>query len=173
MTTIAVSEFEIAWDSQVTKGNVKASVAVDKVVVVDNKIYACCGDADCCEALPKWHAAGAKTKKIPEGDWEMLVISERGIKHYTDSMPTGMTSPVPTAIGSGGDFALTALRMGKSAAEAVSVAIGMDIFSGPPVKVLRFDDVFKAAKRKRAVKRKRAGSPAKKTGTLTKRKKAA
>ena len=68
MTTIAVSETEIAWDSQLTNGNVRHQALTEKVSVIGKTIYGCAGDAGACQHAPEWHAKGARVRSAPKGE---------------------------------------------------------------------------------------------------------
>jgi ATP-dependent protease HslVU (ClpYQ) peptidase subunit len=149
MTTIAVNQDEIAWDSQITYGNVRSVMPNDKVTFAYGAIYACAGDAAACEALPTWHKRGAKIKSKPEGPWQMIVVTAKGCFYFTDDQPTGHKISIPFAIGSGQDFALSAMRSGKSPSDAVAIAADFDIYTGHPIKSVKIvPEMFKAPRRK-------------------------
>lgn len=150
MTTIAVTATEIAWDSQSTRGNIRGIAATEKVFAIAGHIYACCGEADACEVAPYWHADGADPRKLPKGDWGMLVINEVGIRFYGRDCPNGYFLAYPQAIGSGNEYALTAMMLGKTALQAVEVAAAIDIYTGGPFKSMKLKDVFKAHKAEQA-----------------------
>jgi ATP-dependent protease HslVU (ClpYQ) peptidase subunit len=159
MTTIAVNADEIAWDSQVTYGNVRAVMPNDKVSFCFGAIYGCAGDAAACEKLPEWHNRGAKPRSKPDGPWQMIVVNAKGCFYYTDDQPTGHAVTVPFAIGSGQDFALSAMRSGKTPGEAVAIAADFDIYTGHPVKAVKImAEMLKKPRRKTKVKPKKKAS---------------
>jgi hypothetical protein len=150
MTTIAVTEDEIAWDSQATAGWTRSQVPFEKVTVVGRKIIGCSGDVSSIERLPKWIAGGANPKKAPDGEWRCIVISATSCRIYSDDDLHGELSMLPAAIGSGQDFALGALFAGKSAQEAVEIAARLDVMTGGEIKSLPLNTVFKRRKPKSA-----------------------
>lgn len=154
MTTIAFDATTVAWDMQDTNGSRRSVSGVDKVVIINNTVYGCAGDASCCEEVPRWHAAGKDLDKIPEGTWEMVcvTIDEDGNlipRIYTNGQPLGWTGSFPLAVGSGGDFAISALYLNMSAVDAVKHAVEYDVFSGHPIKSLKYSDVLKRPRRSR------------------------
>lgn len=142
MTTIAVTATEIAWDSQATRGNIRTVCPNEKVTVIGRTIYGPCGEAEACELLPFWHANGCRKKNMPEGDWSMLVVNRYGVRYYSGDNPHGHFVSAPTAIGSGGEIALTALHLGSTAIEAVQIAAQLDVFTGGEIKSLSIQDVL-------------------------------
>ena len=160
MTTIAVTKHEIAWDMMESMGNVKRISATDKVIVINGVIYGVAGDSEMCEHIPHWHAKGAKLKDLPEGDWEMLVVNDKGLHLYANEAPRGFPISFPFAIGSGGKFALVHLSNGMSAIDAVKKAAELDIYTGAPFKSLNLSSVTIPKKKKLLLARKK--KPAKK-----------
>lgn len=157
MTTIAFDATSVAWDSQDTIGNRKATSAIEKVIVINNVLYGVAGDADCCEAVPYWHARGANLKKAPEGEWEMICVtlSKDGTPEarcFTHESPIGFSLSLPAAVGSGGRFAIAGMAAGMSAAEAVQLAGQLDIYTGPPFKTVEYTEWLKPLRIKKKKK---------------------
>ena len=171
MTTIVVTASEILHDTQATIGNVRQLWDdEEKTTVVDGKIYCGAGDFDAVEAIPAWLKAGGKVEDAPGGEWSVIVVSrERNGKirarFYDETQKRGSWVPLPTAIGSGGDFALTVLKyqqmkgLPQDAYDAVSVACAMDVNSGGIIKRLRIDDLLAPAKPRAARKPKAEQKP--------------
>lgn len=156
MTTIAVTKTEIAWDMMETMGNVKRTSVTDKVIVINGVIYGVAGDSEMCEHIPRWHAKGGKLKDIPEGDWEMLVVNDKGLHLYANEAPRGFPISFPFAIGSGSKFALVHLMNGVSALESVKRAADLDVYSGPPFKHMSLATAIKPKKKKLLLAKKKA-----------------
>lgn len=104
------------------------------------------GDADAGEELAAWWEAGADPGAFPAAQRArdsfgatLLVIEAGGILTYE-------RTPYPVrfhrqlfAIGSGRDFALAAMHLGKNAAEAVGVACHFDSSCGNGVDTLALE----------------------------------
>lgn len=158
MTTILVTDTEIAWDSLQTFDNERSISPTDKVRVVGKKIIAFGGDTDLEEHMVKWIGAGADPLKRPapreNSEFEMLVIDKNGITLYSTAN-NGIKVSAPLGIGTGGQLARGAIAYGEitgtkvSALDAVRAAALVDIYTGGTIKTL---NIKKALGRKRAVK---------------------
>ena len=74
----------------------------------------------------------------PMATFALLVISDDGkALAYEDDLKSPITVEAPYAFGTGGDFALAAMALGASAAEAVKVAEELDIYTGGTVHVIK------------------------------------
>jgi hypothetical protein len=65
-----------------------------------------------------------------------LVVSAKGCERMENAL-----IPIPIkegfhAVGSGRDFALSAMRLGRTAREAIELACEFDVFTGGPITVL-------------------------------------
>lgn len=140
-TTIAYDGLELVADSQGT---------IDQTKVFDcRKIYRigdeCVGYAGSVNAAQKWLAWYSKKdqRQYPkfdkEDDFEIMVVDSPN--HVQLWFPGDKTPRVeitgPWAIGSGGKFALGALRAGRTAREAVQAAARIDLYTGGPLQVLK------------------------------------
>jgi hypothetical protein len=83
---------------------------------------------------------GEDTDAYPRGDFDAIVVSPSGrISLYEGGGPDPIVwrgAPY-VAIGSGGPLALAAMDAGAGARQAVKIAIGRDINSKPPVRLMR------------------------------------
>lgn len=144
MTTIAIDRTHIAWDSQITVGSEKASWDGDKVWIVGNKVYGFAGDFGMLDEIVKWHQKGARIAHAPkEGNWELLVITTKGVSLYSNEIKYATKIIAPFAFGSGGPYARGALMHGATAYEAVKIACQCDVYSGGEIGVLKLEDAFK------------------------------
>lgn len=146
----------IAWDGTTLAGDRRATIGglirtINKIFRVTNPhdgqvvLAAYAGEADCGEAMLHWFAAGADPSRFPESqkDKEMwaglLIVWPDGELWKFERTPFPIKFPPQQfAIGSGRDFALAAMHLGKTAQEAVEVAIHFDSGCGNGVDVLTF-----------------------------------
>lgn len=139
----------IAWDGQSLAADKRASLGtlirtVTKVFRVDaTTLAAYSGDADAGEELLAWFKAGAEAHTFPKSARDsggssvlMVVWSDGAIWRFETTPYAVKFPPQQFAIGSGRDFALAAMHLGKTAAEAVEVACVFDSGCGNGVDVL-------------------------------------
>jgi hypothetical protein len=101
-------------------------------------VYAQCGAVYETNAIRRWLAAGAPTDARPtldgEGSWGIVVRKETAGKLvYLVQGKQPELCPVRekfVADGSGRDFALAAMYLGKTAREAIVVAAHFDVYTG-------------------------------------------
>ena len=141
MTCIAWDGKTLAADKQSTNNNLARTVT--KITRVGKSLVGGAGDASQTEEMVAWLRRGAKVGDFPASqrdkeDWaSMLVIRPGGFIDLYER------TPYPTryedkifAIGSGRDFALAAMYLGKCASDAVEIASIFDAGSGNGVDVL-------------------------------------
>lgn len=141
MTTIAYKDGEIAYDSQVTRGDIITDDAYDKCMELKGVKFFCSGTvADHHRLIDAYF--GAK----PEGniDAVALVLNNGTLSLVAVDDATGIwVSPVaqerPYAIGSGTAFAFAAMDMGATAKQAVEVAARRDVYTGGTIRTLIID----------------------------------
>ena len=103
------------------------------------------GDGGDCTRFLKWAAGGFKAKEEPK--WKdtatedqilALVVREDGIYAWSvgDPEPERVEADF-FAVGSGGKAARVAMMLGKTAEEAVELACQVDLWSAPPLQVLK------------------------------------
>lgn len=95
----------------------------------------------------RWYGSGADLKALPEfrmygrndeaPDFSALVLSPRGLTHWTEYF-----QPLPvfddyTAVGSGAYAALGAMAVGAAAAEAIAVAAQIDVHTGGEIHTMQ------------------------------------
>ena len=124
----------IAWDGKTLAADKRAESAGHYFTttkarkIATGEVLAWTGDADTGRMMAAWYEAGADPAKYPECQkdkdaWARLIVATaRGVKYY-DRWPQFTVVEEPFAAwGSGRDFALTAMHLGKSAREAVLIA---------------------------------------------------
>jgi ATP-dependent protease HslVU (ClpYQ) peptidase subunit len=88
------------------------------------------------EHLINWYESGCGTLDVHPDNYDILVVKPNGdIFLAKDGLHFSgpLTCKFGIAIGSGNQYAMAALLLGKSAKEAVQVAIKLDCFSAGPL----------------------------------------
>lgn len=147
MTTIAFDGQYLSADGRATVGNLIAAKSTKKIFPLVTQangieVKAVLAGAGSYEAIliVKKHLENFDlhdADMIPElqpGDMSGLLVLETGEAFVLESKLIPMEAESPIAIGSGTDFAMAAMAMGKSAPEAVKVACELDCFSGGRIK---------------------------------------
>lgn len=139
MTTIAYKDGVIAYDSQITRGDVITYDDYEKCIEQAGVKFFCCGTVSDYQRLVDAYF-GAK----PDGniDATALVLDGDSLMMVAVDDATGLwKSPVmrdrPYAIGSGTPYAFAAMDMGASAEKAVEMAARRDTSTGGKVRTLR------------------------------------
>lgn len=141
MTTIAYNHDTktIAWDSRATSGNVIASDSDQKMIEVNGVKFWLAGSvAD--ERLLIDMYFGEKSEVIPEANafaWDGENLFLVGVND--EALLWRQPLRYDKALGSGGDFALSAMRLGLSAKEAVEHAKKLDCYTGGEVHVMELE----------------------------------
>ena len=141
MTTIAYHHKSktIAWDSRATSGGVIVTDENQKMTEVNGVKFWLCGPiAD--EQLIIDMYFGKKSKLIPEGN----ALAFDGENVYMvgvneDAIMWKQRMNHSTALGSGRNFALSAMRLGLGAKEAVEHAKMLDCYTGGEVHVMELE----------------------------------
>lgn len=159
LTTIAYRDGVMAADTQATDYN--AISRVQKLWrLPDGGVVGVCGETRRCYAGVKWLLDGEKGDPPSiEGAYLIIVRADGTIWVAEGEFPAYPVMGDAIAHGCGRDAAVMAMRLGKSAVEAVFEACGQDAMSSPPVQSLEvcppreFPDVvthFRQAKPKGA-----------------------
>ena len=138
MTTIAAkaSTGEIAADSMVSGDD--SFYLVEKLRRGENSIYGACGDWD--KILSFYQAL--ESKSSPDSDTDVTVLELRfdgkdnGIWIYESTIIPARIKNDFYAIGTGASYAVAAMHLGLSPAEAVKIACLYDTSSHEPVDVM-------------------------------------
>jgi hypothetical protein len=126
MTTIAITETEIAADGLRLFTDLIAGTKHQKIVVTDDAVYAFTGSVPAMAPMIEWHKAGADPDKLPPNlgnEWGTLIVINQadGIHKYTHSCLYKEWFAPPIAFGAGADYALGAIWHGASAREAIEL----------------------------------------------------
>lgn len=149
MTTIAWDGITLACDSQGTSGNRKM-FGLQKIVSEPGDIsifgarvilIGCSGTSGDERHVVQYLAQGGATEQKEmhaEIDCLLILITEENRcfvfhKNEGKKLPWIYEKQPPYAIGSGCDFAISAMKMGKDAAEAVEFAKQLDVYTGGEV----------------------------------------
>lgn len=128
----------IAWDGKTLAADKRASygttiLTTTKIFRVGGCLVGYTGDAVFGEQMLAWIRAGANVEDFPaaqrdKDDWcGVLVITPEGKVSRYERVPYPLTYEDKFfAAGSGGDFALAAMHLGKTAREAVELACKLD-----------------------------------------------
>lgn len=136
MTTIAVCDGIMAADTQGLYSGIKMKML--KIFRIKEELLGVCGNYDNAVEFigvykkDKKHTLAIGNNK-DKADFDYLVFSKRGLFLATGYGPQVKVHEKFFAIGSGQDAALTAMRMGASAKEAVKMAHLCDPSTGPQV----------------------------------------
>nr|DAF79133.1 MAG TPA: Proteasome subunit alpha type-2 [Caudoviricetes sp.] len=138
MTTIAYKDGVIAYDSQVTRGDVITDDAYEKCIEQKGVKFFCAGPVSDHQRLVDVYF-GAK----PEGniDAAALVVDGERMMHVAVDDVTGLwKTPILLsriyAIGSGTPYAFAAMDMGASAYKAVEIAAKRDTSTGGTIRTV-------------------------------------
>jgi hypothetical protein len=134
MTTIAWDGFTLASDSKISNGNHVFGYGEKIHKLNDGSYLAAAGAQDVVYAVIDWLNGGEKPEIKDDDSFIGLIVSvdEDGIATGTEISNKLRKWPActPWAGGTGEPFALTAMKCGKDAREAVRIACEMDPYSG-------------------------------------------
>ena len=136
MTTVAFRDGVLAADSFATDDS--GSIQVCKVARLPNgDVAGGAGDLGEITQALQWLARGSRGKKpaIPNAS---VLFTIRGVPHLASGGWPGVPVKGCVAIGSGAQGALVAMRLGKTAEEAVACVIGVDHCTGGEIEVLAY-----------------------------------
>lgn len=141
MTTIAYhhERKEIAYDGRTTRGDTIMNDASEKMVEKDGVRFFICGATGDYELLVSMYF-GAKSELVPEA--YALVIDGGRVYRIGCQADGGFWKCIPDcsdAIGSGWQYALSAMDFGKCAKGAVEYAATRDVYTGGKISVMRVE----------------------------------
>ena len=131
MTTIAWDGATLAADTLATSDGLKRYTR--KLFLYDRFMYGMCGSLSEGMEIAKWVGGGCKSETAPtmEDDSCHGIVIEKSYGRFMKLYTVGGKKPVLMevregffAVGSGRDFAITAMALGKSAVEAVKLGRG-------------------------------------------------
>lgn len=132
MTTIAWDGRTLASDSMTTGTFVMHNHV--KILNVNGDLIGFAGGVQCGEAFFNWYKSGCPTEKPDlEDDFEGVVIRKGKCYFLAKTLVMVEVKTKKYALGAGAQFAMAALHCGKTAVEAVKVAIRLNHESGGKV----------------------------------------
>ena len=148
MTTIAWDGVSLCSDSLMTCDGVRVGTTKKIRALYGGKagrdgllkstgLVAVAGHASAMEVVSRWLESDCKDKPEDDLDFTALWIKKDGTVWCIESDFNPYPMSVPCTIGSGGDIALAALTLGKTAREAVELGIKLDCISGGEIQELR------------------------------------
>lgn len=143
----------IAWDGRTLAADKRAVNAGHKSTTTkirrtaSGDLIGASGDQDVATALMAWYERGADESKFPANRnndgypraYLLVVQRSRVMRFECEPHPLLVEDPF-YAMGSGRDYALAAMHLGYSAAEAVEVACALDTGCGNGMDALEFED---------------------------------
>ncbi|EJS8701418.1 hypothetical protein NFA99_004599 [Escherichia coli] len=137
MTTIAFDLKTLAADSLVTYDGMRVGNS-EKIAKVIGGTLGSAGNLEDVTAAKAWFNAGCPEKRPVLTSYIGIFIPDDGSspQEYNEKLiQMALPSNSPWVAGTGKNFAMAAMLAGKGAAEAVEIAIKLDIYSGGPVRV--------------------------------------
>lgn len=131
MTTLAFDGTTLAVDKQFTWGSTPHQVT--KLYKCNKEVFmAGCGDLIDLQQMANFIAEGMKGKspKIKKGSEFMILNTKQKKLYFVDHRLVLHEMQAPLTLGSGGDFALTGMKMGLDAVSAIRLAAKMDVYTG-------------------------------------------
>jgi ATP-dependent protease HslVU (ClpYQ) peptidase subunit len=131
MTTIAWDGKVLASDRQVSCNGSRNSLTMVKIQeAADGRIMGVAGEVVACQRALAWrlYEGGPMPDELAgkKASWTLLEIDpDEDILLFTNG-GVMQFEPGPTAIGSGEDFAICAMHLGKNAVDAIHVAAHFD-----------------------------------------------
>lgn len=138
----------IAWDGETLAADKRADLnglvrTVTKIARIDDYLCGFAGGFALSAARMLWLRNGADPARFPKGegdDWSRLLVIRRDLTILVyEHHPVPMEfEPQQFAIGSGRDYAMAAMHLGRLAREAVRVACELDSSCGNGIDTLTF-----------------------------------
>ena len=134
MTIIAWDGKTLAADKRLT--NCGMASPVTKIFRCEESLIGISGEFSLAQELINWYKNGCEIDKFPafqrdEDDYVgMLVINKKGVFKYGRTPFPMILESQFFAIGSGRDYAMAAMHLGKTAVEAVEIASIFDCGCG-------------------------------------------
>ncbi|MGY2258129.1 proteasome subunit beta [Pseudomonas sp. SDO55104_S430] len=137
MTTIAYKDGVIAYDGRITRGNQITYDDFDKCLEREGVKFVCSGStADFESIISAWFG-----QQVESCSAVALIIADGVVWHSAVDETTGFWKSAlipdrPYALGSGSEYALTAMDMGATAYQAVEMAMKRDNCTGGKIRTL-------------------------------------
>ena len=136
MTTIAYDGQHMAADSLITQDSYVVGDFM-KIVAVPSGFIGLAGDVEDIILVIEWFNDGMDKDKKPEIESvNIIYVTNDGMVYCMSERLIPIPIDPPFAIGSGQDFALSAMLLGKSAKDAVEFAMTRDTSTGGAIVVV-------------------------------------
>lgn len=139
----------IAWDGRTLAADKRTSfgtsfVTTTKIQRIDGRLVGYSGDSAQGRSCVQWVRDGMDKTKFPElqrsTPGSLLIIESGGAIHYYGNTPDPIViEDKRFSIGSGSEYADAAMYLGKTAREAVEVAIALDSACGNGIDTLELE----------------------------------
>lgn len=143
MTTIVFKNGVMAADGLVSDdGNQIHMSNYEKIRSCGQYIVGLAGTCSDFDGVFKWFEDGCEEEECPEGDWEALVWdNEKQLLKCFEGNEKPVIYPIgnAAAIGSGGKYAMVAMRCGRTAKQAVTIAKDFDTATGGTIQLVTVD----------------------------------
>ncbi len=136
MTTVACKDGVMASDTQVTCPDGTKIRGRKIVELPDGSLLGCAGDGRTILRVQRWLEAGAPKRGKPRttDSFEAILLKPDGSMHIPNEvLEFEEIMDENFAIGTGGPYARMAMRLGKSASDAIELAAEFDSNTSAPV----------------------------------------
>lgn len=138
MTTAAWDGETLAADTMGTSGGFRISTPKARRLK-DGRLFCGSGDAQDSEAVRIWLESGGEKPSVK--DWVGILIgADASIWRMEEKLFQFQILDRFHAIGSGRDYAIAAMAMGKNARQAVELAAQFDVWTGGAITELRLGE---------------------------------
>jgi ATP-dependent protease HslVU (ClpYQ) peptidase subunit len=129
MTTCTWDGKRLSADTRSITGSTIDQAACQKIFQRKGIYCALAGDiAEAIIVIDYLLGKEVEPPELPVGDFQIILVSKTRCEYYYNSLnPSPLESP--SAIGSGADYALSAMLCGKSGSKAVTIAAKLDPYT--------------------------------------------
>lgn len=140
MTTIACDGKSMAADGMINMGGMITDYAQPKVVrLEDGRLVGWCGTVSDGPVFAAWlESPESERPKLDEGFAALVLSPDGSLRCYEDTC-NYLSLPTPSAIGTGGPYAVAAMDIGETAEQAVARAAYRDLCTGGTIIVLHLE----------------------------------
>lgn len=133
MTTVVWDGKTLAWDSQITQGEIKLIGEKGRKVwtPTGEALVVCAGDPTCLGPVCAAVARGQDPAPVVPRDTSVIVLTRTSCTAYVEKTVETMTEAC--CWGTGSMAAYAGLHLGHNAAEACALACNVDLYSREPV----------------------------------------
>lgn len=143
MTTIATDGHYVAADTGVTFDGMRLPWGFEKIRSIGGRVYAFSGCTPQFDPFVRWWEGGrlwAPPPPVKDSPSYFWVFENGHLYELNAEVPHPLRLGAPSAIGHGAPYAITAMLLGKTAGEAVEVAIMLDAYTFGDVQVVELPE---------------------------------